>query len=242
MTTDEFARDDTGDTDAGPVPLASIRSMYRSKDPDYFCGSRSDMLELLPSTADGRILEIGCGRGNTGAAALARGLCAEYCAIELHETSALIARSRITEVVVGDVETTELPWAERSFDALILSEVLEHLVDPWSTLARIRPLLKPGAIALASTPNVSHYSVILMLMRGRWDLAESGTMDRAHLRWFTPRSLRELFESSRFVVDAVEPVAQPGIKSRWASRLMLGMGKHLLARQLNLRAHCDATS
>jgi 2-polyprenyl-3-methyl-5-hydroxy-6-metoxy-1,4-benzoquinol methylase len=48
-------------------------------------------------------------------------------------------------VLIGDVETLDLAALEGQFDALIVSEVLEHLVDPWGVLKRLANWLKPGA-------------------------------------------------------------------------------------------------
>ena len=116
----------------------------------------------------------------------------------------------------GDVEQVELPWPAESFDALILSEVLEHLRDPWAVLERLRPLLRPGALVFASTPNVAHREIIVMLLRGRWELRSYGPLDATHLRWFTPSSLRRAFEEAGFVVDSVGPLGAlgPGQRDR----------------------------
>ena len=61
--------------------------------------------------------------------------------MELLSSAAERAKERISEVVVGDVEEIALPWSSSSFDVLILSEVLEHLVDPWAVLKKLWPLL-----------------------------------------------------------------------------------------------------
>jgi 2-polyprenyl-3-methyl-5-hydroxy-6-metoxy-1,4-benzoquinol methylase len=131
-----------------------------------------------------------------------------------------------------------LPWDENWFDALILSEVIEHLVDPWSVLRKIRPLMKSGARVFASSPNVSHFSVLRMLWRGDWTLEDSGLMDRTHLRWFTPRSYRELFESTGYRVDSVRELAPFGRKARFVNKVTFGRWRHLLTYQIDLRAHC----
>jgi hypothetical protein len=67
---------------------------------------------------------------------------------------------------------------------LIAGEVLEHLVDPWVALKRLRRFLRPDALAMASSPNVPHHSTIRMLLKGERTLANSGRMDRTHLRWY----------------------------------------------------------
>ena len=212
-----------------------VADSYEEKNDAYFSGRRSDYVAELERNPDARILEIGCGNGDTGALALSEKKCGVYCGVEIDERAAREARSKLSEVVVGNVESLQFPWEPGTFDALILSEVLEHLTEPGRTLSRLRPLLKSGARVLGSSPNVSHLSVIRMLLSGRWDLEDAGIMDRTHLRWFTPASFRELFESSGYAVDSVEPL-QLGPKSRLAVKLMLGRGQHLFHRQIDIRA------
>ena len=157
--------------------------------------------------------------------------------MELLSSAAERAKDRISEVLVGNVEEIALPWSSASFDVLILSEVLEHLVDPWAVLKKLWPLLKPGAIVLASSPNVSHHRVIRMLIRGDWNLTDMGVMDKTHLRWFTPRSYAALFESCGYVVDSVGQVGTLSLKAKALSILSFGRFHHLFIVQVNLRAH-----
>jgi 2-polyprenyl-3-methyl-5-hydroxy-6-metoxy-1,4-benzoquinol methylase len=117
-----------------------------------------------------------------------------------------------------------------------MSEVLEHLRDPWETLRKLRPLLKPGAIVLASSPNVSHYHIIAMLLRGEWNLTDVGVMDRTHLRWFTPKTYQEMFESTGYEVEFVRALVIPGWKARLANHLTGGRFRHLFVGQINLKA------
>lgn len=209
---------------------------YATKDESYFSQARADYVDSLARGVEA-VLEIGCADGATGALALARGKCKRYCAVELLPDAAAAARERLTEVVVGDIEELELPWGEGSFDALILSEVLEHLRDPWRVLVGLRPLLRPGAQVFASTPNVAHRDIILMLLRGRWELRDWGPMDATHLRWFTPGSFRDGFEQAGYLVDSVGPLGGLGPGSAMVDRVLRGRGRHLWYRQIDLRAH-----
>ena len=146
------------------------------------------------------------------------------------------ARQVLSEVLVGDVERLALPWAPASFDALILSEVLEHLVDPWATLERLGRLVRPGGLLLASSPNIAHWKVIRELIAGRFDLADQGVFDRTHLRWFTPSTFRALAEGAGFTVGRVGPVAPPGPRARLVSRLSFGRLDHLFMTQISIEA------
>jgi len=209
---------------------------YTAKPISYFGGARADMVEDLPDGQNAEILEIGCGSGATGRLAILRGKCACYCGVELNARAALNAAQHLHEVVRGDIETLDLPWPPERFDVLILSEVLEHLADPWRVLQKIHPVLKRGALVLAGSPNASHYRVILMLLRGEWQLADSGVMDRSHLRWFTPKSYPRLFEQTGYEILSTEGLGQDGIKARIASKLLFRRFDWLWARQIKVKA------
>lgn len=220
-------------------PCASaVIAAYNAKEKDYFAGARRDYIAELPKNPNACILEIGCGNGNTGAIAISEGKCARYCAVEIHAPAVEIAKTKITEAVEGDVETVDLPWTSQSFDALILSEVLEHLVDPWAVLRKLHSLMKPAALVFASTPNISHYKVVLMLLRGQFRLTDKGVMDRTHLRWFTPQTFREMFESCGYCVHQVRSVSPLSLKAKMASFVLGRRREYLFWSQIDLRASC----
>lgn len=172
----------------------------------YFDGARHDFVDALRTGPDAAVLEIGCAAGGTGALALETGKAGRYAGIDIAPEAAAAAREKISEAHSGNVETMDLPWAPDSFDALIISEVLEHLVDPWALLSRLSPLLKPGAQILASSPNAAHLTIVKQLINGRFDLEDTGAMDRTHLRWFTPATYAEMFEGAGFVVERTFPL------------------------------------
>jgi SAM-dependent methyltransferase len=220
------------------APSEALSSAYAAKSNLYFIGARRTFLDLLPSNPQARLLELGCGNGNTAAAALAERKCGWACGIELCEAPAAQARAKLNQVIVGDIEHLSLDLPPASFDVLLMSEVLEHLRDPASVLRRLRTLMKPGAIVLAGSPNVCHYSIILMLLRGRWDYEPEGIMDETHLRWFSPATYRQLFEKAGYVVDRVGPAWPLRWKQRLANVLLLRRFEYLFHTQIELRAHC----
>lgn len=212
--------------------LARAQAAYAGKPASYFAGARHDFIARLPKNPEARVLEIGCGSGATGRAIRAAGVARHIAGVELYPAAAAQARAVMDEVVVGDVETMELPFAEASFDALILSEVLEHLEDPWSVVHRAAALVRPGGLVLASSPNVAHWRIVAALAVGRFELTDSGPMDRTHKRWFTPSSFRRLFERAGFEVLSVGPVTPFATRTRWLGRLGGGRLDHLFMRQI----------
>ena len=217
-------------------PATHLVAAYEGKATAYFSNARADFVRLLPRDPTARILEIGCGTGATGALAIARGRAGEYVGVELMEGAAAQAQEVLTEVRVGDVERMEFEWQPAQFDALIMSEVLEHLVEPGALLKRLSRFVRPGGMVLASSPNISHWRVVGELLKGRFDLADQGVFDRTHLRWFTPVTFAGLFEQAGFRVDHVGPVCpfSPRVEaiSRWTS----GRLDHLFMTQISLQA------
>ncbi len=209
-------------------------SAYACKTASYFDRARGDFVGRLPVDRNARILEIGCGTGATGALALRTGRCSFYAGIELFAVAAEEARGVLSEVLVGDAETMELPWAPASFDALILSEVLEHLVDPGRLLERVALLVRPGGMVLASSPNISHWRVVRELIAGRFDLADKGVFDRTHLRWFTPATFAGMFDRAGFTPVEVGPVTPFAARTRAISALTRGRFDHLFMVQIAL--------
>ncbi|WP_293904497.1 bifunctional 2-polyprenyl-6-hydroxyphenol methylase/3-demethylubiquinol 3-O-methyltransferase UbiG [Phenylobacterium sp.] len=212
--------------------VATIQSIYEDKPVSYFANARADIVAMLPTGPDSAILELGCGAGGTGRAVLEAGKAGRYVGLELSPVAGAAAAEHLSEVLVGDVEALDLAPLQGAFDALIVSEVLEHLTDPWTTLKRLAGCLKPGGRVYASSPNVANWKVIRGLLRGRFDYADKGVMDRTHLRWFTPDTYADLFRSAGFEVLECRPVTPLRSRSLVLDRITGGRLRHLLFTQI----------
>src|SRR5260370_14516234 len=126
--------------------MRSSSQEYESKGREYFAGQRRDLIDRLEPNASRAILEIGCGDGWTGAYAKQEGKCGRYVGVELFSTAAKAAAEVIDQVYNANGENSDIPEPAGSFDELVASEVLEHLVEPWAVLKRLRDYLRPDAI------------------------------------------------------------------------------------------------
>lgn len=215
---------------------SNLSAAYRDKAPAYFSGARIDFVRRLPRDATASILEVGCGTGATGALALASGRAQRYTGIELFERAADEARKVLTEVITGDVERLELDFGPTTFDALILSEVLEHLIEPQRTLEKLLKSLRPGGLILASSPNIAHWRVIRELIHGRFNLVDQGVFDRTHMRWFTPSTFAAMFQDAGLRVESIGPVTPFSDRTELISRLTKGRYDHLFMTQIQVAA------
>jgi 2-polyprenyl-3-methyl-5-hydroxy-6-metoxy-1,4-benzoquinol methylase len=199
------------------------------------------MLAEVPAGA--RVLDIGCATGYLGAQLSRRGC--SVTGLERNPASAAAARRHCDEVVEGDIERpADRERLATEFDAILIGDVLEHLVDPWDTLRFVRSLLGPGGVVIASIPNVGAWTVRLGLLAGRFEYTETGLLDRTHLRFFTRRTAHELVRGAGFVVEreSFTPIDDPPPVLRWAfpaighvTKPLRHLWPELLAQQFVLR-------
>ncbi len=169
---------------------------------------------ILEAVPDGStVLDVGCSDGYLAAALVQRG-CHVY-GVELDPAAAAAARAHCVEVWNVDVEDPAvrdgLPAPDR-IGTILFGDVLEHTRDPWSLLAWAAARLPPGGLAVVSVPNAVHWAARREIARGRFPLADWGTFDRTHLRWFTRASAHQLIAGSGLLLERERftPAPLPG--------------------------------
>ena len=205
-----------------------------TKPAGYFDQNRAELVGRLPRPL-GRVLDVGCGSGGTAPSLHAAGA-SWISGIELDPGAATAAAGAYDEVRAGAVEQ-ELGAVSGPFDTFLLYDVLEHLVDPWELLRRLHAVAAPGARVHVSVPNARHWTLLRDLaLRGTFGYTPAEHRDVTHLRWFTPRDLRALLETTGWSVDRVDFGALRPV-SRLAARLTRGRSPELLAYQVSALAH-----
>ena len=179
-------------------------SLPRLPRPGYFSDAKPAFLELIDPRGL-RVLDLGCGGGHNGAL-LKRAGAREVVGVELDAGAAAQARKRLDAVVQGDLARLDLAQlGDEPFDAILASDVLEHLADPEAVLARALTHLRPGGAVVVSLPNVAHVVVFANLLMKRWPRRSSGIFDRTHLRFFAKRDMVRLLEGAGLRVLRVQP-------------------------------------
>lgn len=151
----------------------------------FFRWRRAAMLRRRMHGVRGRrVLDIGCGRGDTLAWLQRWG--ADVHGTQVSATAAQVARDLIghDRIFVGELADAAYPAA--SFDCVTLWHVLEHVEDPLSMLKEVRRILRPDGFVYIEVPNAGGWAATRF--RRHWlpyDVPK-------HLFHFSPGSLKSL--------------------------------------------------
>jgi len=205
----------------------SKNELYHNKSDSYFSSVRWDIVSLVPD-GDHRVLEVGCGTGNTLIKLRELNKAREIIGIELNYDSLQDNFNRLDAVLVGDVEELDPAFEEGYFDYIIFADVLEHLVDPAAILRRYSRYLKYTGSIIASIPNVKNYRVLLdLVLYDKFEYADAGILDRSHLRFFTRREMYRLFDQAGLDVVSVQSLFGGGYLGKFDRRLNHALGRNL---------------
>ena len=152
------------------------------------------------------IFDVGCNTGANSFAIKKQFPDVKAIGIEPRAHAADIARLRLDQVHCMPLEQFDFignEIKEGDIDTLILSDVLEHMFDPWEALERLHPYLSSDAQILSAIPNVRSFGVLRSLMAGEWPYEESGVLDITHLRFFTQSSMRKMFMETGYEISCV---------------------------------------
>ena len=168
--------------------------------------AREDLVSRIPAGASSA-LDVGCARGET-ARALRRAGVTRVVGIEPDAADASEASRLCDRVLAVSLEDVREDFSGE-FDAILFGDVLEHLVDPSAALARVRSWLSPRGVLVASVPNLGHWSVVSDLLEGRFDYVPYSILSGTHLRFFTRRTVHDLFEACGYRIQSVDTVTFP---------------------------------
>ncbi|MGQ0805356.1 MAG: class I SAM-dependent methyltransferase [Actinomycetota bacterium] len=172
---------------------------------------------------DGSLLEIGCASGDILERMQRRGY-HDVQGIELSLEACEHAWQRGLKVFHGTLDEFE---TDQRFDMIFMSHVIEHVLDPVATVAKITSLLKPGGVLYIETPNVG--SLDARLWRRTWGLIHYPR----HLYLFDRSTVRRLLERGGL---AVEDVSSQVNSCGWALSLQSALRRRRLDRSRKPRS------
>jgi SAM-dependent methyltransferase len=103
---------------------------------------------------------------------------------------------------LGKMNRIQIPFKKGTFDAVIATEIMEHLISPLEMISEGAKVLKAGGFFIITTPNVSHIGAVLKLILGRsnYERLDRSPMYlqndtwRGHIRFYDKSELITLFK------------------------------------------------
>lgn len=171
-------------------------SLPADAEPERFALRRRFLLEHVQPGAT--VLDLGCGAGQFSAALTEAG--AAPIGVDVAREALRRAGARLPDLDLRVWEEGEpLPLEDCSVDAVWAGDVVEHVADvaPW--LSEVRRVLRPGGTLLLTTPHHGPLTMLALALSPR-RFAEHFEPRSDHLRFFSPRTLRELLDDLGFDV------------------------------------------
>lgn len=177
------------------------------------------MLEREPRR--GRLLDVAAGSGIAAEALDRQGW--EVSALDISEelVEQIAARGAI-EARVHDLSEGPLPFPDATFEAVFAGEIIEHLVDTAGFVEELSRVLKPGGVAIVTTPNLASFENRLRLLLGRYPIwVEYELSDQGHVRSYTVPTLRAQLRRHGFEVEEIVGNWVPFIPQRFVHDVRL---------------------
>jgi SAM-dependent methyltransferase len=183
------------------------------------------MAMWLPWHPNGTLLEIGCGNGDR--LALFKKLGWKVCGIEPDAEAAYIGRARGLDIRLDALQN--LPTD--SFDAVVMSHVIEHVPDPQETIRECLRLLRPQGMLIMLTPNTDSFG-------HRWFGRNWLHLDPPrHMHLFNCHNLSKLCLDAGFSIVRCATTPRDANWTLGAS-LTLQQGNPYVIGQLSLTTRC----
>ena len=146
-----------------------------------------------------RVLDIGCGNAYLTEQLRLAHPDATFCGIEPSDGGVAHAAA-FPHIQVRHGSVYDGPPADwtASFDMVIATEVVEHLYTPRALPEYMQQVLKPGGIAVVTTPYHGYLKNLALSVVNKWDFHLNPFWDNGHIKFWSRKTLRLLFEQEGF--------------------------------------------
>ncbi len=157
----------------------------------------------MPIKRGEKVLDVGCGTGNT--LALLKELGSDVYGIEIDKKAVDVAKSRgLSNIKHGTYEDID-DYPDSYFNAIRLYHVIEHLPNPKLCIKLIYKKLKPGGEIIMGTPN--YKSLASKIFQKYWVNLDTPR----HLFVFSPETLSKITKDEGFSKIQIEFCSAGGI-------------------------------
>jgi 2-polyprenyl-3-methyl-5-hydroxy-6-metoxy-1,4-benzoquinol methylase len=180
------------------------------------------VITALKQSNSKTILDAGCGNGSLCAAMTDNGLAcigtdADKAGVEVARVDH--PEIRFEYMLFSEDPAALLPEGAPLWDAVVSTEVVEHLYSPHELPAFAFKALRPGGIFVISTPYHGYFKNLVMALSGKLDAHFTALWHGGHIKFWSRNSLTMLLEQSGFVVE--EFVGAGRFPFLWKSMILI---------------------
>ncbi len=171
------------------------------------------LIDFCRARAGKKILDFGCASGNYCLELNRRGF--DCTGVDINEEYIKTAISRgVNALFIKD----SLPFADKSFDTVILFEILEHVKCPLEILKEAKRVARKNV--LLTVPNNTEFEILK-----RANLTYEHMLEEDHINFFTVESLPKLLSGcfEKYFLKEKEPVAVQSLLP-WYVRKIVSFG------------------
>lgn len=178
-------------------------------------GRRLELLQTWISESARTVLDVGCAFGVVTAGFVTDGR--KVYGIDVNHEYIIDAHSHYRDIVFLVGATESIPFRNNYFDCVVMSEVLEHVVDVSRSLAEVYRVLAPGGTFLLTVPHRGPLSFLdpdnilfrlprihRFLYRLKWGTTDGILLKTQEHRHYSLESIQRLLGTA-FVVEEVYP-------------------------------------
>ena len=169
---------------------------------DYIMPEVLNILRSYPQVK--RICDVGSGNGVLVAALARDGY--EACGVEYDKEGCRIAAEQYPSIRFFNLGVQDAPkqvvdaWG--AADAVVSTEVVEHLFSPHLLPRFAHGLLPRGGLLIISTPYHGYWKNLALAVLGKWDHHHTALWHGGHIKFFSRQTLTTLLEENGFRVVA----------------------------------------
>jgi len=188
-----------------PGEIISVNDYgWRSAGPTYHFGYVTPIiLEQVRALGISRVLDLGSGNGRL--CGLLKKKCDLVVGVEYDKQGSEIASHTYPDIRFYNMGVQDDPHLieeryKRGFDAVISTEVIEHLYFPGLLPRFAATLLRPGGYLIVSTPYHGYLKNLGLSVLNEWDRHHTSLRNGGHVKFFSRRTLETLLTEEGFEI------------------------------------------
>lgn len=170
----------------------------------------------------GSVLDLGCGDGMLLDSLRSRGDNTEIKGLDISQEAVKKCRAKGHHAELFDFSDGKIPYADNSFDYVVMLDVLEHLYDPDGLLAEAKRVARQFVIL--SVPNFSSLPARLQVVLGR--VPENNRRGKGHVFWFNWNVLVKMLQTKDLKIITSK------YRTFWQNKFLIGVVTSLLMNKM----------